>query len=66
MLTDKRQILATAAVMAGIVMTAGTVVAEVATQPTPAAHPAKTVVWQPPAVPLSPAGAQHIEDGEST
>ena len=52
MLTNKPQILATAAVLAGIVMTAGTVVAEVATQPTPAAHPAKTVVWQPPAVPL--------------
>lgn len=67
MLTDKRQILATAAVMAGIVMTAGTVVAEVATHSsTPAAPPAKTVTWQPPAVPLSPAGAQHIEDGEST
>jgi hypothetical protein len=65
MLTNKRQILATAAVLAGTVMTVGTV-AEVATQPTPAAHPAKTVVWQPPAVPLSPAGPQHIEDGEST
>jgi hypothetical protein len=63
MLTDKRQILATAAVIAGIVMTAGTVAAEVAAQPNPAAHPAKVAVWQPPAVPPA---AQHIEDGEST
>ena len=66
MLTDKRQILAAAAVIAGIVMTAGTVAAELAAQPTPAAHPAKVAVWQPPAVPPSPAGAQHLEDGEST
>jgi hypothetical protein len=66
MLTDKRQILATAAVIAGVVMTAGTVAAEVAAQHAPAAHPAKVAVWQPPAVPSSPAGAQHIEDGEST
>ena len=66
MLTNKPQILATAAVLAGIVMTAGTVVAELAAQPTPAAHPAKVAVWQPPAVPPAPAGAQHVEDGEST
>ena len=39
MLTDKRQILATAAVMAGIVMTAGTVVAEVATHVDPGGTP---------------------------
>ena len=44
MLTDKRQILATAAVLAGIVMTAGTVVAEVAAQPTRQRTRPKTVV----------------------
>lgn len=66
MLTNKGQILATAAVIAGTVMTAGTIAAELAAQPTPAARPAKVAVWQPPAVPPSPAGAQHIEDGEST
>ena len=65
MLTTKRQILATAAVIAGIVITAGTAVAELAAQP-PAPHPAKVAPWQPPAVPLAPVGAQHVEDGEST
>jgi len=44
-------------------MTAGTVAAELAAQPTPTTHPAKVAVWQPPAVPPA---AQHIEDGEST
>jgi hypothetical protein len=66
MLTTKRQILATAAVMAGAIMTAGTAAAELAAQPAPAAHPARVAQWQPPAVPLSPTGAQHFEGGEST
>jgi len=66
MLTTKRRILATAAVIAALVMAAGTSAANLVAQPTAAAHPAKVALWQPPAVPLAPAGAQDIEDGEST
>jgi hypothetical protein len=66
MLTTKRRILATAAVIAALVMAAGTAGANLVAQPTVAAHPAKVALWQPPAIPLAPAGAQHVEDGEST
>jgi hypothetical protein len=66
MLTTKPRILATAAVIAALVMATGTAAANLVAQPTAAAHPAKVALWQPPAIPLAPAGAQHVEDGEST
>lgn len=62
MLTTKRQILAVAAAVAAIVMTAGTGVAELmAKQQSHAAHPtqvAQVAQFQPPVV--------AAEDGEST
>lgn len=60
MLTTKRQILAVAAAVAAIVMTAGTGIAELMAkqQQSHAAHPAQVAQFQPPVV--------AAEDGEST
>jgi hypothetical protein len=59
MLTTKRQILAVAAAVAAIVMTAGTGVAELMAKQSHAAHPALVAPSQPPvAVPA--------DEGEST
>ena len=62
MLTTKRQILAVAAAIAAIVMTAGTGVAELMAKQSHAAHPAQ--IAQPVAQPHPQAFA--AEDGEST
>jgi hypothetical protein len=61
MLTTKRQILAVAAAVAAIVMTAGTGVAELMAKQQPQSHaarPAQVAQFQPPVA--------AAEDGEST